>query len=154
MIRWWLVIHVLGSVVFLGNIIVTFFWKLMADRSRDQKVLAFSQRLVTKTDRVFTAFGAGLLAMSGYAYAGKLQLDLINTPWLFWAQICFYASALIWALLLLPIQHKQSKMAQAFENGGPIPDEYWRLARRWNALGTVATVLPALSLVMMVIKHP
>lgn len=27
--------HVLGSVIFLGNIIVTFFWKLMANRTKD-----------------------------------------------------------------------------------------------------------------------
>lgn len=152
MIRWWLVVHVLGAVIFLGNIIVTFFWKLMADRSRDPKVLAFSQQLVARTDRVFTALGATLLATSGYAYAGTMKLDVVQTPWLLWAQICFYGSAVIWALILVPIQIKQSRMAKEFAVSGVVPDDYWRLARRWNAFGTVATILPTISLVLMVLK--
>jgi len=37
-------------VAFLGNIIVTGWWKLMADRTRDPRVIAFAQRQVTTTD--------------------------------------------------------------------------------------------------------
>ena len=144
-------LHVFGVVVFLGNIIVTFFWKFMADRTQSHSVVAFSQRLVTKTDRAFTALGAGLLSVSGYSYARYLNYDVMSS-WLFWAQIAFYASAAIWAVVLLPIQHKQSKMAESFSGQGEIPEEYWRLSRYWNTFGTVAIILPVISLFLMVAK--
>lgn len=45
-------LHILRAVIFLGNIIVTGWWKVMADRSRDLKIIAFAQRQVTLTDFV------------------------------------------------------------------------------------------------------
>jgi uncharacterized membrane protein len=143
--------HVLGVVIFLGNIVITFFWKLMANLSNDQKVLAFSQKMVSKTDRLFTVVGAGLIASTGYVYAAKIQLSVVE-PWLLWAQVCFYASAVLWAAILVPIQHKQSKLAVQFEDGSPIPEQYWVLARYWNLIGALATLLPVVSLFLMITK--
>jgi len=146
-----LFIHILGAVIFLGNIIVTFFWKIMANRSNDASVLAWSQGMVTKTDRFFTALGATLLAMSGYYYAASLKLSVME-PWLLSAQIAFYGSAFIWAIILLPIQHKQFKLSKDFRQGEDIPEQYWSLARKWNIFGTVATILPITALYLMVVK--
>ena len=39
-------IHLLGVVVFLGNVIVTALWKTLADRTREPRVIAYAQRLV------------------------------------------------------------------------------------------------------------
>lgn len=146
-----LFLHVFGVVVFLGNIIITFFWKLMANRSQNPEVVAFSQKLVTKTDRLFTAAGATLLSVSGYAYAKSPGFSLFES-WLLWAQVSFYASAAIWALVLVPIQHKQSKMADEFSASREIPTQYWTLANYWNWIGSVAIALPILSLYFMVAK--
>jgi uncharacterized membrane protein len=146
-----LFIHIVGAVIFLGNIVVTFFWKIMANRSQDLSILAWSQGMVNKTDRLFTALGAALLGISGYAYAAKMQLSTLE-PWLLWAQITFYASATIWALLLLPIQHQQTRLAADFIQNGAVPDRYWKLARWWNIFGTLATLLPLASLYLMVTK--
>ncbi|MGH8119665.1 MAG: DUF2269 family protein [Gammaproteobacteria bacterium] len=54
-------LHILGAVIFLGNIIVTGWWKVMADRTKNPKVIAFAQRQVTMTDFVFTAGGAAII---------------------------------------------------------------------------------------------
>jgi uncharacterized membrane protein len=43
-------LHIFGIILFLGNIIVTAFWKAFADFSKDWKIISFSQRLVTYTD--------------------------------------------------------------------------------------------------------
>jgi uncharacterized membrane protein len=37
-------LHVTGVVVFLGNIIVTAWWKMAADRTRDPPTIAYAQR--------------------------------------------------------------------------------------------------------------
>ncbi|MEN8128993.1 MAG: DUF2269 family protein, partial [Pseudomonadota bacterium] len=39
-------LHILGGIIFVGNIIVTAFWKIMADRTRDAGIAAFGQRVV------------------------------------------------------------------------------------------------------------
>jgi uncharacterized membrane protein len=49
------VIHLLGVIVFLGNIIVTGMWKVLADCTGEARVIAYAQRLVTITDWAFTA---------------------------------------------------------------------------------------------------
>jgi uncharacterized membrane protein len=53
----WLSLHILGVVLFLGNIIVTAVWKTLADRTKNPSVVAYAQRLVTVTDVAFTATG-------------------------------------------------------------------------------------------------
>lgn len=64
---WIKVIHILGAVLFLGNIIVTGWWKVMADRTKNPQIIAFAQRQVTVTDWVFTTgaavFVVGFLAV-------------------------------------------------------------------------------------------
>ena len=37
----WLVLHILGVVIFLGNIIVTAVWKVLADRTRNPAVVGY-----------------------------------------------------------------------------------------------------------------
>ncbi len=70
-------LHILGVVLFLGNIVVTGWWKLMADRTRDPRVIAFAVRQVILTDRVFTSGGAVILLAAGTAALWAAGLD----PW-------------------------------------------------------------------------
>ena len=65
-------LHVLGAVLFLGNIIVTAFWKTLADRTGNLAVIRFSVRTTTLADLLFTLAGAVLLAASGHALASPL----------------------------------------------------------------------------------
>jgi len=55
------VVHLFGVVIFLGNIIVTALWKVMADRTDNPRIIAYAQRLVTLTDWIFTAGGVAFL---------------------------------------------------------------------------------------------
>ena len=63
------IVHMLGVVLFLGNIIVTGFWKAIADRTGNPAVIAFAQRLVTLTDWIFTAGGVALVLAGGFGMA-------------------------------------------------------------------------------------
>jgi len=76
------VIHLLGVVMFLGNIIVTALWKTLADRTREPRVIAYAQHLVTVTDWVFTAGGVLLLVIGAYGMVATGGLDPFGTPWL------------------------------------------------------------------------
>lgn len=149
-------IHLLGVVLFMGNIIITGFWKAFADRTGEPRVIAFAQRLVTVTDWLFTAGGVALVLVGAYgmAFTGglDLSLDLSADRWLLWGQGLFIASGVIWVAILIPVQIKQARYAHKFEDGGVIPDHYWQLNRRWFFWGILATILPLANLYFMVFK--
>ncbi len=149
---WLKSLHLLGVVMFLGNIIVTGWWKFMADRTKNSVIIAFAQRQVTLTDWVFTAGGVILVLAGGLGNALLHQIDYLNTYWLAWGLGLFIVSGIIWALILLPIQIAQAKMARLFASGGEIPARYWQLGRMWNVFGTLATLLPLMNLYWMVFK--
>ena len=147
----WLVVHLLGVVLFLGNILVTAMWKLLADRTRAPAVVAYAQRVVTITEFAFTAPGVALIAISGPILAEDLggiggpdhtrrdeEREAQREP--------------AWAAVLIPIQIAQARMARRFRNAESIPPGYWRLAKLWVVCGGLATLLPLANLYLMVVK--
>lgn len=145
-------LHLLGVVMFVGNIIVTAMWKVRADKTRDAKIMAFAQMLVTRTDYVFTSIGALLVLVTGL-----LMLDSYEGPMSVWwirrGLEFFGLSAFIWVALLVPIQAKQAKMAKDFAEGGEIPAQYYKLGKRWIMIGGINTLILIANIIIMVYKH-
>src|SRR5262249_53877534 len=135
-------VHLLGVILFLGNIIVTGVWKVLADRTGEPQIVAYAQRLVTITDWVFTAGGILLILVGAYGMAFIAGIDLRGQTWLVWGQALFGISGVIWVLILIPTQIAQARQARTFASGGPIPEGYWRHGQRWAIWGTIATVIP------------
>jgi uncharacterized membrane protein len=148
----WLSLHILGVVLFLGNIIVTAVWKLLADRTRNPPVVAYAQRLVTVTDIAFTATGAALIVVAGQVMAREFGGVFSGPAWLLWGWSLFIASGVIWLAVLIPIEVMQERLARRFRNAPTIPDRYWRLSLLWAVFGVIATVLPLVNLYLMVFK--
>ena len=145
-------IHILGVILIMGNIIVTAWWKVMADRTKNPSVIAFAQRQVTLTDFVFTAPGALLAVMAGDAMGYGFMPNSWDIKWLIWGRGLFIASGIIWLTVLIPTQIKQARMAQSFANTQTIPDEYWRLSKRWQIFGAIAVLLPIANIYWIVFK--
>lgn len=142
--------HVLGAVLFLGNIIVTAVWKTLADRTRNAVVIAYSQRLITVTDFAFTLSGVILLALTGPILAARLEI--MNVTWVIWAGALFTLTGVVWLGVLVPVQTLQARLMRGLAAGEDIPPRYWRLARIWMLGGSAATVLPLAVLILMVMK--
>ncbi len=145
-------LHILGAVMFLGNIIITALWKILADRTQNTIIVAYAQRLVTLTDVVFTATGATLIYVTGEFFLATPFREAGNADWISWGQGLFMLSAFLWLTLLIPIQVKQAKLANAFQDTGVIPNEYRTLSRVWNVVGSISIVLPLATLYFMVNK--
>ena len=143
--------HVVGVVLFVGNIIVTGWWKVMADRTRDPAIIAFAQRQVTLTDWVFTLGGVGLLTAAGCGNALLHDIPL-TTGWIAWGEALFIASGVVWVAVLVPVQSRLTRLARGFAPGKPIPEAYWRQERLWLVFGTIATLLPLAAIPVMVWK--
>lgn len=145
-------VHVVGVVILVGNVTVTAFWKVFADRTADPGVVAFGQRLVTLTDWIFTVGGIVLIVGGGYGAALVAGLDLFGPAWLTWGQGLFALSGCLWLGILVPAQIRLARQARAFTAGEPIPEAYWRLCRRWLTWGIIATVPLVAAVVVMIVK--
>jgi len=107
-------VHIFGVILLLGNIIVTAWWKFMADKTRHPSVIAFAQRQVILTDFVFTAPGALMAILAGDYMAYTSMTNTWNIQWLTWGRSLFIASGVIWITVLIPTQIKQSRLARSF----------------------------------------
>jgi uncharacterized membrane protein len=146
-------LHILGTVLLLGNVTVTAFWKVMLDRTGDARQIATGQYLVTVSDWMFTGSGILLIILGGYGAAFLGGYDLLGEPWLVWSQGLFFLSGAIWLCILVPIQIRQARDARGFAHGGTVPPHYRRDARAWLIWGIVATVPLVAALTLMVFKR-
>ena len=147
------IIHLLGVILLLGNVTVTSFWKVFADRSGDTKLIAHAQYLVTVTDWFFTLSGIVLLVGGGFGATYVAGINPFGAAWLVWPELLFLSSGLIWLGLLVPLQVRQARAVRVFVPGAPIPADYRRLSRLWLIWGVVATIPLVAALYLMVAKY-
>lgn len=142
--------HVLGAVLFLGNLIVTAVWMTLAHRSRNPEALRVGVQGIALTDHLFTTPGALLLLVNG----GILAAPYFKSSW-HWLAVgiaLFVASGAVYGTSVLPTQKKLSLVMSRMPVGGPIPPEVDALVARWYRFGGIATLLPLAALFFMVFK--
>lgn len=142
------VLHLMCACLFLGNVIVSGVWALLAERTRNHAIIQFSNRMVLITDAMFTLFGALGVVWTGHGMAQSLGGG-DGHPWIQWSYGLLTFSGLIWAFVLVPIQLKQRKLLLISDRLG---EDYWRLSRIWQIAGAIATVLPLPIVYFMVTK--
>ncbi|HET9252799.1 MAG TPA: DUF2269 family protein [Candidatus Eisenbacteria bacterium] len=147
-------LHVFAVVLFLGNIIVGVFWKAIADKTRDPRVMAFAMDGIIRSDRFFTMPGVLLILIAGFGAAGVGKLPMIRTAWIFWSIVLFTISGIAFMGWLVPIQKKLRAVATAGAEDGSKMDwaAYGRLSAQWKMWGLVALITPLIALVLMVMK--
>ena len=144
--------HLLGVVLLLGNIIVTAAWKLAADRHGHPVVVAFAQRMVALTDFAFTLPGVALTLAGAHGMGWLGGFSLWQPGWIAWGHALFIVSGVIWLGVLVPTQVQQGRLAASFAASPSIPARYWQLNRRWIVWGIAATLLPLVNMGLMVLR--
>ena len=80
-------IHVIFVIIFLGNITIGLFWKIIAEKTKDPDKIAFAFKGIIKADRYFTVpgvigitlFGIGLASNTRWVSVIRNRLDsLVN----------------------------------------------------------------------------
>ena len=118
--------------LFLGNIIVTGVWKVLADNTGDPRTIAYAQNLVTLTDWIFTTGGVVLILIGAYGMVWVAGLNPLGPAWLIWGQSLFIASGIIWVAILIPTQIVHARVAARFRRRRSDPG---KLLASWKALG-------------------
>ncbi len=153
--RWHTFLHIAGAVVFLGNIIVTAAWMLMAERTRSTSVIHFSAKAVIRADLLFTLPGVLLILLNGFAmvlarWGGWGAFHQLS--WITVALALFTASGVIWVGILISIQHRMAVFSHPSDYPDSLPSEFFSALRRWYIWGGIAIALPVCSLYLMVNK--
>ncbi|MFO1199343.1 MAG: DUF2269 family protein [Burkholderiaceae bacterium] len=104
----WKLVHLLGACLFVNGIVVSAFWKVMADRTSQLAVMRFGVRLVNLADALFTGAGATMLAVAGYALAGRWG-SVGAQGWIVTSYALFAFSGALWIAVLVPIQIEQAR---------------------------------------------
>lgn len=144
-------LHILGATLFLGNIIVSAFWKAFADRTRDTAIVRYATRLVILTDVVFTAGGIALLMATGHMMAPAFG-GVMDAQWIRWSYLLVMGSGAIWLFILLPVQFAQARILKPLPANAAIPARYWTLSTLWMVAGSAATLLPLPAIYLMAVK--
>ncbi|NQT64203.1 MAG: DUF2269 family protein [Candidatus Marinimicrobia bacterium] len=145
------VLHILGVVLFLGNIIISSLWRLLAQRAEDKSVHKFSIKLIQRTDIIFSIPGVILIAVTGHMLATGLG-GIGAHSWIYHSYALLTVSALIWVAGLMPIQRKQLRLIEESHTLKEAGIRYKTLNRWWTILGTIAAVLPLIALYLMVVR--
>ena len=153
--RWHTFMHIAGAVVFLGNIIVTAAWMLMAERTRSVNVIHFSAKAVIRADVLFTLPGVLLLLINGFvmvfaSWGGWGAFHQLS--WITVALGLFTASGVIWVGVLIPVQHRMAVFSDPSDYPDSPPSEFISALRKWYFWGALAIALPLCSLYLMVNK--
>jgi uncharacterized membrane protein len=153
---WHKLLHVLGAVLFVGNLIVTAAWMTWAAKRKETSILAFASTSVTRADEWFTSPGALLLLINGLvisaAYTGD-WLGFLRTPWILAGLILLLVTGGIYGAILRRYQITMARLSSAAAQGGTaVSAEFFAVLRKWNIAGGIATILPLLALYFMVAK--
>ena len=151
---WHTFMHIAGAVVFLGNIVVTAAWMLMAERTRSLSVIHFSAKAVIRADLLFTLPGVLLILLNGLAmvlarWGGWGTFHEVS--WISLALALFTLSGILWVAILIPVQHRMA----VFSDPGDYeetPRQFYSALRKWYFWGAIAIALPVCSLYLMVTK--
>jgi len=143
-------IHVIGVIVFLGNITIVPFWKVNAERTKDRLHILSTWQSIIRADKFFTMPGVVIILLFGLGAALHIGYNILETSWIFLSLILYVISGAVFMIKVGPIQKKVVALAQDENNFSW--DEYFNLARHWNFWGSIATLTPWFAVILMVIK--
>jgi uncharacterized membrane protein len=140
-------LHIIGVIMFLGNIIISAFWRFNAERTGKSELISHAYKLTSLTDWIFTLPGVILIGITGHMLAPKFG-GIAAQPWIYHSYAMLTVSALIWLAGLLPIQLKQRRL-MASDPLANLSPQFKKLTLWWHILGLVATILPLVALFWM-----
>jgi len=139
-------VHLVGVLLFLGNITVGVLWKQSADVTRNPVIMAYTMDSIIKADRVFTIPGIVILLAGGIGAALVGGYPILSTGWILWGIIAFIISGAAFG----PLSRTQRQISAAAHAGDL--EQYDRLSKSWNLWGTVALVFPFIAFAIMILK--
>lgn len=149
LLRW---THIVGACVLLGTGAGIAFFMVMAQRTRDARVIAHVAGTVVIADWLFTATAVVIQPITGALLATSIGWRLME-GWILLSLALYVLVGALW-LPVVWIQHQLRDMARASAaSGADLPDRYHRLYRIWFAAGFPAFAA-VLAIVWLMVVRP
>lgn len=153
MYLWLKLLHVAAVVLFLGNIYTGLFWKAIADRTRDARIIAHTLDGIIRSDRWFTIPGVIIIVLGGLGAGSAGHISVLRVGWIVWSIVLFSVSGIVFAWRLVPLQRQLRDLARGAEREGTLDwARYRRLSLAWEVWGAFALATPVAAMVLMVLK--
>lgn len=145
------ILHVLGTTLFVGDIVLMMFWKLCAERTKDPKVLLFANKTIMLTDQILLSPSVLILVITGNLRAYLTKVPVWTTPTLAISVILFALSGVVWFLFLVPTQKLQLSICTGLPENTELPESYFQLTNRWTKWAYLAAFLAIAAMLLMAI---
>jgi uncharacterized membrane protein len=146
-------LHIVGAILFVGNITTGVFWKAHGDKSRNPAIMAHALDGIIRSDQLFTLPGVIIIVAAGFAGAIIGGIPLLRTEWLAGGIILLTISGIAFVGRIAPLQRQMRDLALA--NPDPATFDwaaYEKLSRGWAIWGAIALLAPLLAAALMVFK--
>lgn len=149
LLRW---AHIIGACVLLGTGAGIAFFMVMAQRTRDARVIAHVAGTVVIADWLFTATAVVVQPITGGLRAMEIGWRLTES-WILLSLGLYVLVGVFW-LPVVWIQHQLRDMArEAAASGAELPERYHRLYRIWFIAGFPAFAA-VLAIVWLMVARP
>lgn len=138
-------IHVLSIIIFLGNMIVTGYWKKESEHY-GLEVRVFGNKQAKYTDSIFVEFTGLLVLGSGLLLVYLHPSYTLTTTFVMWALILWTASLVFW---MASVPYLRKQRVNLLRNEGK---KYKYYDRRWWYWGLAATAADFAILPLMLWK--
>ncbi len=145
-------VHVIGVILFLGNIITGLFWMHIAVKTADAKIIAHTIKGIITADMVFTIPNVVVISAAGVMTAIVGHYPIMRTGWIVWPMTLFVLSGIVFMARVAPLQKKIHTLVSASEAYDR--DRFSSLYTSWNIWGFIALITPIAAAVMMILKIP
>lgn len=144
-------LHIVSAALLFGTGLGTAFFQWFTYRSGDVAAVARVAQLTVRADWWFTTPAVILQPLSGFALAYLAGFDL-RSFWIVAALVLYLVAGACWIPVVVLQFRLRDLAAAAVREGGPLPQEYHRMMRRWFLLGWPAFVAVLSSYWLMVAK--
>jgi len=148
-LRW---LHVVGACALLGTGAGIAFFMLMAHRTKDAKLIAHTASVVVIADWIFTATAVVLQPITGALLAAAIGWRLTE-GWILASLALYVLTGAFWVPVVFMQRRLRDLARQAARDGAALPDDYFRLYRRWFAFGFPA-FFAVLAIIWLMIARP
>lgn len=146
-------LHIVASVVLLGNFLALVAWKVAADRSRDVAAMAFTMDRIHRFDGLVTAVSGLLVFAFGYVGVRGFGTRIANAPFALWGLILMTVAGLIWYFGMRPLEVRMADLSEeALARGQNAPREYYRASGLWFLCVGLVVALVLVIAALMVFK--
>jgi len=148
-IRW---AHIIGATVLLGTGAGIAFFMVMAQHTKDVKIIAHTASIVVIADWIFTTSAVIIQPITGAILAHYIGWPLLS-GWVGLSLLLYVAVGLFW-LPVVWIQHQLRDIArESLKTDTPLPTRYHKLYRIWFISGFPAFIM-VLIIIWLMIARP